>query len=1563
MSKSDAKLDASIKTKSVTAGRAVSALPVMSDPNVRADNLLRRAYRAPQQAGPRLKPRPKQGGGRRRSKYPLTAEEELEPTTTVVSRKNKKAPTPPKGATPAAIAAEIARRAPPAQRVVPTAKRIVVTEVGADGWETTRVKLVARPPRGRGKPARPSRKPVVPAVPAPIPLSQPQPQPSAPSRLIPLKTGGAYRFHRVVGSRSIPPVYDAQGRHILLSVPRVADAGSGTVPPKGVTRGLLRVARPVNRFSVVSDAQLGRAAQWQVPAEGPAVMLVPHTHALSYERPEEPADVAAYRKFAHKLRQTMPKPLRSGAVLSSTNAMPKSLEPRSFVHKGKVFYYANGKRYAPFDNYEGPRVKTAAGWITSQQPHKADAARMAALRHVKGDAVAAATRAAANKASAAAGLKHAQARGPGYEAPNRPGDVFASYQRILDQERRWRDDTRQHRQSLAVRGPVIFAPPHKLPAPVLTGDGCVEANPGPGYEYSTMCEPPPLPVSAIRRHTVGFIEAVSHWLTTGIWVFTEVSEPLGDALRPGIGRAQRATNAFLGHLHTALAPATFQVRLGLWRVAEGTGSAFWALRDLAVAPYSLSKRLLGASGWATRLALASAAVGIGGYCVYRSGIISWCYHLFEGVSAPDLERDLPPLHRLSVLSAGQSLRDYVRNHFHPRGIYATRDPFVVWCRMALGLSGYFSTASLDVPTKDLGGVVAVLDSNSTVSFHGFAQHTGQIAAGVPRELPPCTWRCGPFARHSEVDVLPPASPMSEVIKVYRYLTGPVHYCDALCPRYHDAPVSTHAVLEQYGSVRIVRTAGEAHIAWSDSGVTGVIPLETLNNAVSVYHKSSNSAKGGNLSLQLIDYRNLIPLVQAAIAGGLGQTGAPEPFVETTYIPTTTSTLEVDGKLRLTEVHNALLKNSVGICGAGRDAAQYAIHTRIRAPATNTVCDLPTARYMREFASLVTENAELSPMTLDELAASYTRPIHHAQLESMGVGFAHMESSASTFLKAEPTNISRAARIIVPIAGPQNHQFSRWTKPLSAHLATLPFWCPGKSCGDIQDAVHRIHVEAATAGLSMVEGDYAGFDGTTGGVGHALLHAVLCAAYPDMEWQPYTDFLVNPEARCKSGRGFAFTMGNGTISGSADTTLKNTLLAAFVVYCYYRREEEMRAAWALLLARWLLSGDDSAGSGEGGTLISTAADLGLKLEASTYSSGPTRFLGRFYPAPFTSRSCIADVPRFIKRMHIVALPPDGDAETAMAQCALGRLVNDTHTPLLTAYCHSVVQKYKPAELDSRYFDQWKFAQLTTGGTYTCEDFSHADLLPIVALDAGIPLDAIVAFEEACSKVPTAIYRQFTPFSTCVFTARPGTVVGGIMHGAPLPPPDISLKGKALAESRSSVYASIAAVGKAAEESVVLAATPVDVTTSSAAADAAAMGFSTSGHTAAPSSVDTPVPPCAKCNSSTHVTANCSKCSICKGHGHLAKKCTACYHCRLPGAAGEHLSKDCTSSCARCQESHPGTECPAKPSAPSAKRRGGKPPLKGSKPRGSAQKGSTGPRRPKGSPPSSSKAGGGATSSSQ
>jgi len=418
---------------------------------------------------------------------------------------------------------------------------------------------------------------------------------------------------------------------------------------------------------------------------------------------------------------------------------------------------------------------------------------------------------------------------------------------------------------------------------------------------------------------------------------------------------------------------------------------------------------------------------------------------------------------------------------------------------------------------------------------------------------------------------------------------------------------------------------------------------------------------------------------------------------------------------------------------------------------------------------------------------------------------------------------------------------------------------------------------------MIEGDYAGFDGTTGGIGHALLQTVLSHAFPGGGWQKYANYLINPKARAMCKPSFGLVYGNGTVSGSADTTLKNTLLSAFVVYCCLRDSDDIDASWKQLCDAWLFSGDDSAGSGYAEALIGTARELGLKLEAVIYREGPARFLGRFYPSPYTSRSCVADVPRFLRHMHIVAVPANGDMEVAMAQCALGRLVNDRCTPILTSYCQSVVKRYNPTALNPDYFDPWKYEQLTTGGVYT-NDFTHDELVPIIAQDAGLSVDSILEFEIACETSPTGIYRQFAPFSYAEFTARPGTICGGLMNAPPEEPPEIQLTTDELDESRGAVKSSLDCAREAVES---MGLPP--------SADAGAEDFP---------------PPCAKCQGTNHTTDRCQKCNLCGANGHRAAKCTSCPHCRVAGPEGEHLSAECKIDCHSCGDKHPGLPCPEK-----------------------------------------------------
>lgn len=759
----------------------------------------------------------------------------------------------------------------------------------------------------------------------------------------------------------------------------------------------------------------------------------------------------------------------------------------------------------------------------------------------------------------------------------------------------------------------------------------------------------------------------------------------------------------------------------------------------------------------------------------------------------------------------------------------------------------FSTSTRLHPTRSLTDTLAaVLSSNersifeslrcghptvhTSLSFHGMqagqsgvsfvrdGQHCNVVGAeqflGQSARVwcpslshSPVVHSCG-LTRHIRARRIFPTWLFSGVFEVNVLEPGPLHVCNPTCPDFRPGAslFSADQPTQRYGRVLVYATATQYHFGNANGVTSHAVPRDIVCSALVRWHTMGSKTQFGGLMQAFGDHKEAAVLCMEAVQAGftIADETLPRPGNHE-FLLTSTDGWTPDTAQRIVSVHGAVLSDSKVVAGNGIEALHHAIHTRNRLPAQDTPVTADVACHMTAFAHLLFPD-RLVPYPFEEVERTLTRPVQKSDLAAMGATFDIERSRASYFNKSEEVKAERDARIICAFKGPQNFSLSAYTKPLQEHLSHFPFWCPGKTAPVIQSAVHDLHRIAAEIGVGVVDGDYSSFDGTTGAAGHALEFAVFQAAFGvDPFWPSLLRFSANPVAG--SNVGLRAHTGIGTLSGHADTTIRNTLLAAFIIFLTaVRAGYSYVMAFALVMAS-LFSGDDSLTRiipEATQSAVEVAASLGLKLEVRVYHAGPGRFLGRFYPNPYIAPCCIADVPRFLRKFHLVRQIQGFTLEASMAQAAFGRLINDPDTPLLSTYCKSVLSTFPSEELDPRFFDSWKYAQLTEGGIYTCKQFTYEELFVSIADDLGVPWEVLRELDQAFRDIPAAPGVDYPPISHLRYRARPGLVVSGVLLEPPTKRPNIELDAvrvRLLSHLVKSAVAKVQAAAAASEVSSV------------------------------------------------------------------------------------------------------------------------------------------------------------------
>lgn len=293
----------------------------------------------------------------------------------------------------------------------------------------------------------------------------------------------------------------------------------------------------------------------------------------------------------------------------------------------------------------------------------------------------------------------------------------------------------------------------------------------------------------------------------------------------------------------------------------------------------------------------------------------------------------------------------------------------------------------------------------------------------------------------------------------------------------------------------------------------------------------------------------------------------------------------------------------------------------------------------------------------------------------------------TFIKEEAYAKFSDPRNISPVDDKHLVESSRFTYPFSAmmHVAsehTIPWYMPGKAPAMIAAQVAEVTADGAYFGA-----DYSRFDGTQNRHLRSIILDVMCDLLPVGD---ATDLRVcfNSELRGR-GRttfGIEYSIEGTMTSGSAFTTLGNTLTNAFIYFCavythlskdgHVPTDDEITA----LMNMCALYGDDSLGPKcIERAFFDVCKRVGLSATSEDCSKGAT-FLGRIYPFDGRTHS-FQDPSRVFPKFHISTARSYVPLGEAACNRARGYLSLCPDEPWIADYCKAILRIY--GNVSSKY----------------------------------------------------------------------------------------------------------------------------------------------------------------------------------------------------------------------------------------------------------------------------------------
>jgi len=249
-------------------------------------------------------------------------------------------------------------------------------------------------------------------------------------------------------------------------------------------------------------------------------------------------------------------------------------------------------------------------------------------------------------------------------------------------------------------------------------------------------------------------------------------------------------------------------------------------------------------------------------------------------------------------------------------------------------------------------------------------------------------------------------------------------------------------------------------------------------------------------------------------------------------------------------------------------------------------------------------------------------------EQAAAGKPDLENKA--FQKTEAYPAIKHPRNISAVDPKHVVKYSCYTQPLSAALKIVAPW--------YSFGVHPSEVARRVADISeradgiLVEGDFSAYDGTQSSFHVTLVLDLLLAVYPPETHDEIRE-LTAALSYCmfKTEHKVRYCKNDTEASGSADTSVANTIRHAFAQYAHFRRLGGDRDISYRKIG--MCAGDDGLlRTPNPSHYEQTCADLGFVLKCTPRQpADPVGFLGRYWPVHGSIRN-FADPMRTLSKFH-------------------------------------------------------------------------------------------------------------------------------------------------------------------------------------------------------------------------------------------------------------------------------------------------------------------------------------------
>jgi len=388
------------------------------------------------------------------------------------------------------------------------------------------------------------------------------------------------------------------------------------------------------------------------------------------------------------------------------------------------------------------------------------------------------------------------------------------------------------------------------------------------------------------------------------------------------------------------------------------------------------------------------------------------------------------------------------------------------------------------------------------------------------------------------------------------------------------------------------------------------------------------------------------------------------------------------------------------------------------------------KYANEFVELLIPEAAIGvPFSLEQVKARQTRPGQVAKQLQEEIHLPRA-NRPKAFVKKEFTDKIAPAHNITTMDQSHLMLLSAYTYPLAEYLKKQHprFYAPGKTPRQQVTMVTMYARDVSRRKGTVIETDFSRFDATRSEDLTKVEHMVYkrwCArdSLKELEKVLRGDY----GQKVTTAKGHTYNSEFSRFSGSATTTVGNTIVNTFVAYVAYR--EAGRGPKQAFRSIGPKYGDDGLDE-ESGKFSEVVKKMGMSIKIVANGKHCT-FLGRRYLDVFHFETTLSIPDKVLKRIPVTVHPKDPNC---LANRVAGYMVTDSYVPIVGQYLAALKRIYGlnvPTSIDPSE-DQEMAAILSDGAYPECHGEHWEQLLDCVGESLGLSASEVQGLDNRLKK---------------------------------------------------------------------------------------------------------------------------------------------------------------------------------------------------------------------------------------